>query len=148
MTLVPRDSIDPNTAQRARKFQLPSGKHPRFIEYPADERTLHGVLDIQTFQPGVWFIDNECGAISYACYTYVCYTYDMAQRTTLILDDETRHAARQLALHYGCSTSEAIRRAVLRHRDAVFGVPAESRKERRKVLDRLVELFSANDAER
>jgi hypothetical protein len=71
----------------------------------------------------------------------------MPQRTTLILDPETRQAARQLALRYGCSTSEAIRRAVLRHRDSVFGVPAESRKERRKVLDRLFDLFAGNDAE-
>ena len=70
----------------------------------------------------------------------------MAQRTTLILDPETKYAARQLALRYGCSTSEAIRRSVLRHRDSVFGVPAESRNERRKVLDRLFELFEGNDA--
>jgi hypothetical protein len=63
------------------------------------------------------------------------------------MDPETRQAARQLALRYGCSTSEAIRRAVLRHRDFVFGVPAESRNERRKVLDRLFQLFEGNDAE-
>ena len=76
------------------------------------------------------------------------YTYDMQQRTTLIMDAETRLAARQLALRYGCSTSEAIRRAVLRHRDAVFGVPPEARSERRKVLNRLFELFEGHDAER
>ena len=29
----------------------------------------------------------------------------------------------------------------------MFGVPAESRKERRKVLDRLFELFDGNDAQ-
>ncbi len=71
----------------------------------------------------------------------------MSQGTTLILDPETRHAARQLALRNGCSTSEAIRRAVLRHRDSVFGVPAESHNKRRKVLDRLFELFDGNDTE-
>ncbi|MBZ5497797.1 MAG: hypothetical protein LAP85_15445 [Acidobacteriia bacterium] len=71
----------------------------------------------------------------------------MSQRTTLILDPETRQAARQLALRYGCSTSEAIRRAVLRHRDTVFGVPVESRNERRRVLERLFKLFEGNDAE-
>lgn len=70
----------------------------------------------------------------------------MSQRTTLILDPETKQAARQLALRYGCSTSEAIRRAVVRHRDSVFGVPAESRSERRKVLDRLFQLFDGNDS--
>jgi hypothetical protein len=71
----------------------------------------------------------------------------MAHRTTLILDDDTRAAARQLSLRYGCSTSEAIRRAVVRHRDAVFGVPAASRKERRQVLERLFDLFEGHDAE-
>ena len=77
----------------------------------------------------------------------LCYTYDMLQRTSLLLDGETRLAARQLALRYGCSTSEAIRRAVLCHRDSVFGVPAESRNERRKTLDRLFVVFEGNDAE-
>ncbi len=71
----------------------------------------------------------------------------MSQRTTLLLDDETRNAARQLALRYGCSTSEAIRRAILKHRDAVFGVPAEGRTERRRNLVQLIELFRGNDPE-
>ncbi len=62
-------------------------------------------------------------------------------RTTILLDDDTRHAARELALRYGCSVSEAIRRAVIRQRDASLGVPASTRKERRKVLERLFELF-------
>jgi hypothetical protein len=69
----------------------------------------------------------------------------MAQRTTLILDDAARAAARQLALRYDCSTSEAIRRAVVRHRDAVLGVPSERRRRRRSVLRRLFELFADND---
>ena len=68
-------------------------------------------------------------------------------RTSLLLDDDTRRAARQLALHYGCSVSEAIRRAVVRHRDAVFGVPAESRKKRMETLGELFELFEGHDAE-
>jgi len=71
----------------------------------------------------------------------------MTQRTTLLLDEETRNAARQLALRYRCSTSEAIRRAILRHRDTVFGVPAEGRDQRRRSLLRLIELFRENDAE-
>jgi hypothetical protein len=68
------------------------------------------------------------------------------QRTTLVLDEETKQAARQLALRCGCSTSEAIRRAILYHRDSVFGVPAASRQERRNNLLRLVDLFKGNDA--
>jgi hypothetical protein len=72
--------------------------------------------------------------------------YDMAsQRTTLILDDETRKAARDLAARYGCSLSEAIRRAVIRQRENVFGVPAKARRERRKLLERLFVLFEGND---
>lgn len=72
---------------------------------------------------------------------------DMSQRTTLILDAKTKEAARQLAMRDDCSTSEAIRRAVVRQRDAVFGVPAASRSERRRVLERLFDLFEGHDAE-
>ena len=71
----------------------------------------------------------------------------MSKRTTLLLDADTRRAARQLALRYGCSTSEAIRRAIVRHRDAVFGVPSKTRSERRQVLERLFEVFEGHDAE-
>jgi len=66
-------------------------------------------------------------------------------RTSLILDDESRRAARQLAARYGCSTSEAIRRAVLGHRNTVFGIPANSRQERSASLVRLIELFAGHD---
>jgi hypothetical protein len=71
----------------------------------------------------------------------------MLSRTTILLDDETKQAARQLALRYDCSTSEAIRRAILRHRDTIFGVPAKTRQERMKALERLFELFDGHDAE-
>jgi hypothetical protein len=66
-------------------------------------------------------------------------------RTTILLDDETRLAARELAMRYGCSVSEAIRRAVVRQRDASMGVPAGARKERTQALGRLFELFEGND---
>jgi len=69
----------------------------------------------------------------------------MLSRTTLLLDDETRTAARKLAHRYGCSTSEAIRRSVLHHRDAVFGVPPAQRDERVRVLNRLFDLFEGHD---
>lgn len=71
----------------------------------------------------------------------------MAQRTTLILDDESRKAARELALRYECSTSEAIRRAIVRQRDSLLGAPASQRKQRDKALKRLFELFDDNDPE-
>jgi len=74
--------------------------------------------------------------------------YDMAsQRTTLILDEETRKAAKELAARDGCSISEAIRRAVIKQRAAAFGVAARSRRHRRKLLDRLFVLFEGNDPE-
>lgn len=71
----------------------------------------------------------------------------MAHRTTLLLDDETRRAAKELAAHYDCSVSEAIRRAVVRQRDLTRGVSAERQKERVRALEKLYELFSENDAE-
>jgi len=69
----------------------------------------------------------------------------MASRTTLILDNEARAAARQLARRYGCSLSEAMRRALVRQRDAEVGVPRERRRERARALRRLIGLFDGND---
>ena len=69
----------------------------------------------------------------------------MATRTTVMLDEEARYAARELALRYGCSVSEAIRRAVLRHRDAVLGIPPARRSERVQILERLFDLFQDHD---
>ena len=62
-----------------------------------------------------------------------------------MLDEDVRSAARELAHRYGCSTSEAIRRAVLRHRDAVVGIPPARRAERVRTLERLFELFEGHD---
>ena len=70
----------------------------------------------------------------------------MAVRTTLLPDDEVRAAAHELANRHECSTSEAIRRAVLRHRDAVLGIPRSRRQERVRILERLFELFEDHDA--
>jgi len=70
----------------------------------------------------------------------------MSSRTSIILDEESRRAARELALRYGCSTSEAIRRALVRQRDSVFGISAGGRKQRKDILDRLFHLFEGSDA--
>jgi hypothetical protein len=70
----------------------------------------------------------------------------MAHRTTLILDEATRAAAGQLARRYRCTVSEAIRRSVIRHRDAVIGLPRRAREERRRALLRLFRLFRGHDA--
>jgi hypothetical protein len=71
----------------------------------------------------------------------------MASRTTLVLDDKAREAARQLAHRYGCSLSEATRRALIRQRDVELGVPRERRRERVQALERLFDLFADNDAD-
>lgn len=71
----------------------------------------------------------------------------MATRTTLVLDDKAREAARQLAHRYGCSMSEATRRALIRQRDVELGVPRERRQERVQALGRLFDLFADNDAD-
>lgn len=68
------------------------------------------------------------------------------RRTTLILDEEAAAAARQLANHYGCSVSEAIRRSLIAQRDVANGVPRGVRKERLRILRRLFELFEDHDA--
>lgn len=68
-----------------------------------------------------------------------------SRRTTLILDDEARAAARELAHRYGCSVSEAIRRSVIAQRDLEGGVSKSLRRERVRVLKRLFELFEGND---
>lgn len=68
-------------------------------------------------------------------------------RTTILLDDESRQVARELASRYECSTSEAIRRAILRQRDAVSGIPPADRARRRAALEELFTLFEGHDAE-
>lgn len=67
-------------------------------------------------------------------------------RTTLILDEESRKAARQLAEHYGVPVSEAIRRSLIAQRDSVAGLSKRSREQRVRVLKRLFEIFEGNDA--
>ena len=68
------------------------------------------------------------------------------RRTTLILDDEADAAARQLAEHYGCSISDAIRRSLIAQRDSVIGMSKAARQQRVRTLKRLFELFEGNDA--
>jgi hypothetical protein len=70
----------------------------------------------------------------------------MVKRTTLLLDEETRAAARDLAHEYKCSISEAIRRSVVRQRDAVVGVATGKRAMRKRALKTLFRLFADNDA--
>ena len=50
-------------------------------------------------------------------------------------------------MRFDCSTSEAIRRAILRYRDSVLGIPVASREERKRLLERLYDLFEGHDAD-
>jgi len=70
----------------------------------------------------------------------------MAQRTTIVLDERTRRAARDLARRYDCSTSEAIRRAIVRQLEVESRPSAAERRRRRDVLKKLFHLFEGTDA--
>ena len=67
------------------------------------------------------------------------------QRTTLLLDDGSRKAARQIAAKLDCSVSEAIRRAVVGYRAGLLGATPKVRERRRRALKELFDLFEGND---
>ena len=71
----------------------------------------------------------------------------MPKRVTVALDDNTLTAAQDLAHQYDCSTAEAIRRAIVRHRESVLGLPEAGCQERVRHLKHLFDLFAGNDAE-
>ena len=68
-------------------------------------------------------------------------------RTTILLDDEARSAARTLARRYDCSTSEAIRRAIVNEERRSSGVTSEARQRRLEAFRRLCEAFEGHDAD-
>lgn len=76
--------------------------------------------------------------------------YRMYKRTTILLDEASRQAARDLAHQFGCSTSEAIRRVLVEyskeHPPVRYATP-ERRQERVKALHRLIEMFAGHDAQ-
>jgi hypothetical protein len=59
-------------------------------------------------------------------------------RTTILLDESARSAAKVLAAHFQISPSEAMRRALIRYRDEVCGPSADHRRRMRALLDQLV----------
>jgi hypothetical protein len=71
-----------------------------------------------------------------------------SQRTPLVLDRATQTAARQLARSYGCTVPEAIRRSVIKQRNALCGLPVVVRQERSRALRKLIRLFRGNDPAR
>jgi hypothetical protein len=70
----------------------------------------------------------------------------MQARTTIVLDDKSRRAAKRLARRWDCSVSEAIRRALVRESEATLGPSAVVRREKRRLLERLIALCEGNDA--
>lgn len=66
-------------------------------------------------------------------------------RTTIVLDEPSEAALRALTKHYGCSASEAVRRALVQHRERTLGVPEEKRTRRRAALRKLIELMEGHD---
>lgn len=66
-------------------------------------------------------------------------------RTTIVLDTPSQAALDALTRHYGCSASEAVRRALIQHLDRALGVPEEKRRRRRAALEDLVRLMDGHD---
>lgn len=76
--------------------------------------------------------------------------YPMYKRTTILLDEESQRAARDLAHQFGCSTSEAIRRVLVeyaQHHPPVRFATPEQRKQRVHALHHLFEMFEGHDAQ-
>lgn len=69
-------------------------------------------------------------------------------RTTVVLDQPARAAAKTLARTLGITPSEAIRRALVAYRDQVIGgVSPEEINRRRANFHKLMELMDGNDPE-
>jgi len=66
-------------------------------------------------------------------------------RTTIVLDNSSEEALEALTRHFGCSASEAVRRALVNHRDRTLGVPAEKRRRRAAAFEKLVQLMDGTD---
>ena len=71
----------------------------------------------------------------------------MNHKTTVLLDEESHLAARQLAAKFDVSTSQAIRQAIVGYRDLVVGPPADLVARRTAAFSKLVELFDGRDPE-
>ena len=69
----------------------------------------------------------------------------MVHRTTLMLDDETRTAARELASKLQISVSEAIRRAILQSHSQLQGISPDDRRKRLQALSQLAKSFQGYD---
>jgi len=77
----------------------------------------------------------------------IIYTYYMRYRTTVLLDEPARLAAKKLAARFDVSPSEVIRRALVRYHDDVLGGGGQARRKRVAAALRLTTLLEGNDAE-
>ena len=70
-----------------------------------------------------------------------------AVRTTIMLDPDSRRAAKQLAAKLDVSPSEVIRRALAHYQGDVMGTPAKSERIRSRLaaLERSLEVFKRTD---
>ncbi len=69
-------------------------------------------------------------------------------RTTVVLDERSRAAAKTLARTLGITPSEAIRRALVVYRDQIMGgVSASELRRRQAAFKKLMELMDGNDPE-
>ncbi len=66
-------------------------------------------------------------------------------QTTIVLDEQSSDALAALTKHYGCSASEAVRRALVQHRTRTLGVPENKRRRRKAALLKLIELMDGHD---
>ena len=71
-----------------------------------------------------------------------------SNRTTIVLGEKERRAARRLATLWGVSPSEAIRRAVIKVDEETVPASRErARRARASALDRAREVFASMDIE-
>lgn len=71
-----------------------------------------------------------------------------SERTTIILGDAERAAAKRLAVRWGVTPSEAIRRALLKVADAELVEHRQRRaKQRRAALEKLITLSRGMDVD-
>jgi hypothetical protein len=71
----------------------------------------------------------------------------MRYRTTVLLDEPARLAAKRLAARLDVTPSEVIRRALVRYHDDLLGSANQTRRKRVAAALRLAVLLEGNDAE-
>jgi hypothetical protein len=69
----------------------------------------------------------------------------MAHRTTILLDDESRRATKQVAARLEVTPSEAVRRAIVAYRDQLVGVSSDNKGRRLRAFQRAIQLFEGHD---